>query len=103
MDTINRNFTDKQKQVLAHSSNDLFQNCLFNFYEFTGYDDFIWYFDRDYGNCYIFNSGFDLSGDLVELKTTSIPARYGGLSLSFYVGVNQNLTISVFLILSNVT
>ena len=93
LNTINRNFTDKQKQALAHSSNDLFQNCLFNFYKCTGDDDFIWYFDRDYGNCYIFNSGFDLSGDEVALKTTSIPGRGGGLSFSFYVGFNQNLTL----------
>jgi hypothetical protein len=91
---IHTNFTDEQQKRLAHDSNDLIFNRHFGFETSLSRFDYFWYFDRIYGNCYVFNSGFDMSGkNRVNLKTTNVPGPNGGLSLDYYVGFHQNLTL----------
>jgi len=52
-------------------------------------DYFVAHFDVNYGNCYVFNTGA-----AARLKKTSVPGSAGGsLSLDYYVGFHENLTL----------
>jgi len=91
---IHSNFTDEQRKKLAHGPNDLIFNSHFGLDTSLNSFDYVWYFDRLYGNCYVFNSGFDWSGkNRVNLRTTNVPGPNGGLSLNYYVGFHRNLTL----------
>jgi len=92
---ISSNFSDEQRKKLAHDPSDTLLNCIFSNEICTASDDFIWYFDRNYGNCYVFNSGFDRSGKKVDLKMAYLPGDNGGshLFLDYYVGGHENLTL----------
>jgi hypothetical protein len=48
------------------------------------------YFDSENGVCYRFNSGFDQSGQKLELKRTKYPGGEYGLSLTF-IEPNENV------------
>jgi hypothetical protein len=93
LDTINLNFTDDQKKQLSHDPSDLLQNCQFGGSPCSFDEDFIWHFDKTYGNCYVFNSGFKSREERVKLKSTIIPGSNAGFSLDFYVGSHRNLSI----------
>jgi len=84
-------FTETQRKHLGHDPNALIQHCRFGTSSCTA-NDFFWYFDGIFGNCYVFNSGFNSSGDRIELKKTGLPGKLGALSLYFYVGFHENLT-----------
>lgn len=60
-------------------------------------DDFIWYFDFYYGNCYIFNSGKNsTTGERIESKTIARSGKYDGLILELYAGVkNDSQTLNM--------
>ncbi len=53
--------------------------------------DFRWFFHSYYGNCYIFNSGKNLNGDQVSIKSSYKAAQYDALQLELYVGESNNL------------
>ena len=66
--------------------------CSFNIQKCT-FDDFSWYFDAWYGNCWIFNSGYNRTGHKVPLVTNSQPGEAYGLQMSLYVNYYDNLSI----------
>ena len=49
--------------LLGHSINDILLSCTFNGIECSA-SDFYWFFDRNLGNCYAFNSGNNSSGQI---------------------------------------
>ena len=49
------NFTTEEKKKLGHSIEDILLVCKYNNQICTA-NDFIWTFDRLYGNCFVFNS-----------------------------------------------
>ena len=85
---ISLNFTDEQRQKLGHSLTDLISNFHFDYYGFSPSEYFDWYFDRYYGNCYIFNSGFNNT----QLNTINVPGADGSLKFDYYVNFHENLT-----------
>ena len=54
----NKNFSDEKRQNLGHSLDDMLLSCSYNGEE-CGSRDFMWVFDPMYGNCYVFNSGWN--------------------------------------------
>ena len=85
------NFTDENRKKLGHSLDDILYKCTFNNQPCTA-EDFIWKFDRFYGNCFVFNSGYNESGK-TEIKKSLISGSLYGLQLQFYVGFNDQLSI----------
>ena len=83
---------DEKRKKLGHSLEDILFSCTFNNQD-CGVDDFIWKFDRYYGNCFVFNSGMNSSGGRVELKKSLIAGSTYGLQLEYYVGFHENLTL----------
>ena len=55
-------------------------------------NSFLWFFDPWYGNCWMFNSGYNQTGHKVPLHTNNFPGETYGLNLNFYVNFYQNLT-----------
>ena len=87
------NFTNEERKQLGHDLSDLIYNCQFSGEECFIEQDFNWYFDRDLGNCYLFNTGFNSTGDRVNFKKTNSSGEDGALSLDFYVGVYEKLIL----------
>jgi hypothetical protein len=57
------------------------------------HEDFSWKFDRYYGNCYTFNSGFNASGHVNDFKKSYVGGSMYGLQIQFYVGFHEELNI----------
>ena len=89
---LSPNFTDENRKQLGHSLDDILKTCWFNG-EACSPDDFVWTFDTYYGNCYVFNSGFNSSGDRIDLKKSYIAGSVFGLQIAFYLGFHENLTL----------
>ena len=82
---------DLYKKSISHSLDEVLIGCKFNYKPCTS-ADFIWIFDKNYGNCYSFNTGFNSSGQEVDLKVSNLAGSAYGLQLDFYVNYHQNLT-----------
>ena len=88
-----QNFTDDQRRQLSPTLEDILYSCSFNGQP-CNYNDFVWEFDKFYGNCFVFNSGISQAGDKVDLKKSHMTGNYlYGLQLTFYVGFNDLLSI----------
>jgi hypothetical protein len=79
-----------QKKKLGHSLSDILVKCFFNSHPCYP-TDFTWSFDVNYGNCFTFNSGFDSSGNVSDLRRTFIAGHDLGLQLTFYVNIYEKL------------
>ena len=89
---MNTDLTNEQRKKLGHNLSDLLVSCRFNNLHCSS-ADFLWMFDANYGNCYIFNSGFNLTGGRIETLESSISDLYYGLQIEFYAGFHENLTL----------
>ena len=87
----NENYTDQHRQSLAHRFDDVLLGCYFNA-EICTANDFVWKFDPIYGNCYVFNSGFDAAGQPMDLKRSTAAGSYYGLSLTIYTDFVEKLS-----------
>lgn len=56
---------DTQKQLLGHPFEKMLISCNFNWKD-CSIEDFEWYYDIIYGNCYRFNSGRDMYGNITK-------------------------------------
>jgi hypothetical protein len=82
---------ETEKRKLSHSLNDLMPSCSFNMQKCSlDNDDFAWYFDPFYGNCWMFNYGVQ-SG--VQVRSNSVPGVLYGLRVIFYVNFYESLSI----------
>ena len=54
-------FTKEQKKLLGHDLDDILYGCSWN-NEPCSSNEFVWSFDKWFGNCWSFNSGFNSSG-----------------------------------------
>lgn len=54
---LDPNRTDAFRRMLSPSLPDIVYSCTFNLHPCSLDDDFSWYFDNFYGNCFTFNSG----------------------------------------------
>jgi hypothetical protein len=82
------NLSDEEKRKLGHDLNDILLDCSFNLIE-CNVSDFTWSYDAYYGNCYTFNSGYDSSGNVIELKSSSLATPDSGLQLTLYVNAYE--------------
>lgn len=85
---MSQNFTDEQRSKLNPSFDDFVYLCYFNG-DWCDRNNFVWKFDRFFGNCWVFNSGYNQSGHKVDLKQSSFS---NGLQITFYVGFDDRLS-----------
>jgi hypothetical protein len=87
----NKHYSDENKKRIAHNLEDILIDCKFN-YQKCSASDFVWHFDPLFGNCYVFNSGYNSTGDPIELKQSSVAGVLFGLQVILYLNYNENLT-----------
>ena len=85
-----QNMPDEKKKKFSHDLNDTLLSCLFS-YQPCNSDDFEWKWDSNYGNCFVFNSEFNSSGQKVELRKSSIGGNIYGLQIEMYVNFYEYL------------
>jgi acid-sensing ion channel 2 len=81
---------ETEKRKLSHPLEQIMFSCNFNA-QTCGLNDFRWYFDPHVGNCWIFNSGQNQSGQRVPLSSNSFPGIDYGFRTIFYVNFYENL------------
>ena len=67
------NLTKEEKESLGLQEKDFFSLCWFGHIP-CNEEDFIWYYDPYYGNCFRFNSGINSTGHRIK-KKKDIPNR----------------------------
>ena len=81
--------SNEEKIKLGHNLEDILIDCHFNNMP-CNYLNFTWSYDETYGNCYTFNSGFDMNATRrVDLKKSSIAGWNFGLQLTLYVNIYE--------------
>lgn len=84
------NITDDEKKSFGFAIDSYLISCLYSTQACNTDDDFIWYMDKNYGNCYLFNSGKS------SYKQTNI-GRYYGFRMEFLQDtLNQVNNLSTF-------
>ena len=86
----NKALKDFQKDF-THSLEDILLTCTFN-NEICTAKDFVSYIDLTYGVCFSFNTGFNATDHLVELKKSLIAGPSIGLVMDLYLNFHENLT-----------
>ena len=89
---LGKSLTNDERKLLGHSLKEILFKCTFNNAPCSS-EDFIWKFDRFYGNCFVFNSGLNQSDQSIDLKNSLLAGSSYGLSVDFYIGLNENLTL----------
>ena len=86
----NQNIEYNKRKTLGYQLDDMLVSCSFNFQVCTK-DDFQYYYDSWYDNCYIFNSGKYVNNSKIK-KVTKTDSEYSGLVLELYTGNPLNET-----------
>ena len=73
------NLSDTKKKELGHNIEDILIECIFNNVECSK-EDFVWYYDKLYGNCFTFNSDNSTN----EKRVVNRPGKIYGLSLTLF-------------------
>ena len=69
-------YSNEDKKKLGHSIDDFLIECKFDDRFCNISNDFVWYFDSNFGNCYKYNSGSDRMGNKIEFIKSSQPGKY---------------------------
>ena len=80
------NLNETEKRKLSHTLDDIMSSCTFNTQPCV-VNDFSWYFDPWYGNCWMFNAAKSSN------FSNKVSGEFYGLQMIFYVNFNENLTM----------
>ena len=86
----NPEYGDENRKLLGFNLKDLILDCSLNQIKCDLNRDVHWFFHYDYGNCYQFNSGYNLTDSTVKLSENTFEGITNGLSLRFGPVVNYN-------------
>jgi len=90
---LSNNMTNDERKQLNFGLDDVLFFCLFNNQPCSS-NDFVWHFDRYYGNCFIFNSGYnETTGEKSAIRKSLISGGYYGFQFQLYVGYNDQLSL----------
>jgi len=78
-------YSEVEKKRLGNSIQDFLIECKFDDVFCNITEDFVWYFDSLYGNCFKFNTGKNSKGEKIDLKKSIHPGRfYNGLKVTLF-------------------
>lgn len=89
--TLANNLSDLMKKSLGQDLKYSLLTCVFNLNQCTS-DDFTWFYDANYGNCYSFNSGFNSTGHRQDNYISYLAGSWHGLIVDFYVRSYENFS-----------
>ena len=84
------NTSDEEKRELGMPLDDLVISCYYNFIN-CDLNDFTWFYDKKYGNCYTFNSGLSSHGKRIALKSNLRGGSEAGLMMSLFTGMVDSI------------
>lgn len=84
-----KNFSDDVRKSFGHSFDQMFLECTFGPTNCTE-KDFDWFYSYKYGNCFRFNTGRNMFGKEIPLKTINKTGKYSGLILDLYIGKHSD-------------
>ena len=73
------------RRNLGFEMSDMLYSCTFNWGPCSS-NDFSYFYDPFYGNCYTFNSGVKANGTTVDYIKSSVPGPIYGLSMTLFLG-----------------
>ena len=94
VNSFNPEFGDANRKKLGYNLSKILISCVFDD-EPCSADDFEWYYDLSFGNCYRFNSGRSQKGRPIEQKKTKKPGPKDGLLIQLFNIPSQNKISSV--------
>ena len=77
---------DTFKKTLGLSSQEFLAACTFSGLPCDSYH-LTWYYDKNYGNCFQFNTGRNTTGSSIAKYKTSITGKRSGLNLILFTGL----------------
>jgi hypothetical protein len=83
-------YNDTFKKSVSYPFNESLLSCMINTNNCSP-SDFEWSFDPIYGNCYSFNTGFNSSGNSINLIKISKAGNINGLRLELFIGNPKNI------------
>lgn len=87
-------FAKEIKQSFGFSLEESILVCRFNRNK-CNLSEFEWFYSTTFGNCFKFNSGFDINGHKIPLKYLQSPGMESGLMLEIFAGM-QNASKPIF-------
>lgn len=88
---IAKNLNETSRKNLGTSLDQRIFTCLFNVVECNLTNDFEYYYDFLYGNCFRYNSGTNMNGERSQVKQISTTGILNGLQLELFVdAINNN-------------
>ena len=76
---------------------DLFSDCFFIGTKCDYEQDFCYFRDANYGDCYRFNSGENIKGESVPIKKTNTAWVHGSISFNIFTGTSKNDYVVMFI------
>jgi len=83
-------FSIEDQKKTARNLNEILLNCSFK-QKPCNSSNFVWSYDPYFGNCFVFNSGFDSNGNRIDLEKSTLSGFYLGLQLTLYVNIYEKL------------
>lgn len=81
----NDNFTSSDKRKLGFELSDMMLTCRYN-YDSCDLNDFTYFYNVMYGNCFTFNAGKSDNGSQIPNKKLSVAGAQYGLTLELFLG-----------------
>lgn len=82
----NTNLTTEELKGIGFNLTTMMLTCFFNGIV-CGPDDFLWFYNYNYGNCYVFNTNKFQNGTKRNRRTTTRYGRGSGLVLELFSGI----------------
>ena len=89
MNALSANLTDEHRKSFGYDLNETLLSCSYNIGP-CSVDDFEWYYDIMYGNCYKFNSGKYRNGSTAPIRKSSKAGSINGLSIELFLYKTSN-------------
>ena len=80
------NLSNEYQKKLGLELKELIYECIFNYQPCNYTNDFVWYYDFQFGNCFKFNSGIDSNGVSIGSKNIYQIGKDFGLKLEVFTG-----------------
>lgn len=79
------NFTERERKLISYNIDDMLISASFNNLALSK-NEFVEVNTNSYGTCYKFNSGRNVSGHKLDLKSSTNPGKKNALKLELYLG-----------------
>lgn len=78
---------DSEKKTITYPFEEFLRECWYNYGQECNENDFEQYYDYYFGNCYRFNSGYNLTGQKINIKNAESPGLLNGLIAEILINI----------------